>query len=98
MSAAETEFRKALELKYPADDVYPVLAWALVRRVAPKKRSCELANVTLADRARQAPTLAPRSARAYMGSGQPKEARAAIDAALALRSRPTSTRASRKRA
>jgi cellulose synthase operon protein C len=89
-AAAVTEFRKALALKYPADDAYPLLARALVQQGAPKNEMLELANAPVQSAHAKA-EIATMIGLAHMGYGQPADARAQIEAALALE--PTNRRA-----
>ena len=81
--AAATEFRKALALNYPPDDVYPLLARALVQQSAPKNEILELANAPVQSAHAKA-EIAAMIGMAYLGYGQPKDARAQIESALAL--------------
>lgn len=81
--AAATEFRKALTLRASPDDVYPLLAAALVQQGAPKTELVELTNVPLQSVHAKA-EIAAMIGLAYLGYGQPKEARAQIESALAL--------------
>ncbi len=50
---AETEARKAIELKYPLDEVMPVLVWSLVRQGEYKKAISEAGSATLRRRKRE---------------------------------------------
>ncbi|NDP41160.1 MAG: PEP-CTERM system TPR-repeat protein PrsT [Aromatoleum sp.] len=79
--AAETEARKALELKYPADEVYPVLAWSLLRQGENKKLIGDVANRTLGGAIARA-EVGTVVGLAHLALGQRKEARAAIEGAL----------------
>lgn len=81
--AAITEFRKALELKYPGEEVYPLLARAMVQAPTPRKELLELANFQVTTPHAKA-EVAAALANAYIGLGQPKDARGQIESALAL--------------
>lgn len=81
--AAATEFRKALALHHPPDDVYPLLARALVQQNASKNEILELANAPVQS-ARAKAEIAAMIGMAYLGYGQPKDARVQIESALAL--------------
>jgi len=78
---AETEIRKALDLKYPADEGYPLLARALFQQGQYQKVVTELTDRKLLTPAAQADALTTLGL-ARLGLDQKKEARAAIEAAL----------------
>lgn len=80
---AATELRKAAALKYPADDVYPLLARALLNQGASKSEMAELANAPLESNHAKAEVVAAIGA-AAQAQGDLKEARTRIDSALAL--------------
>jgi cellulose synthase operon protein C len=81
--SAATEFRKALDAKYPPDEVYPLLARALVQQGAPRKEILELADAPVQSAHAKA-ELAANLALAHLGFNERKEAKERIDAALAL--------------
>ena len=81
-AAAETEVRKALDLKYPADDAYPLLARVLLGEGQFQKVVSELGERKL-DSAKSNGDLGISVAIAYMALGETKKARAALDTALA---------------
>ena len=81
-AAAETEIRKAIDLKYPADDTYPLLARAMVDQGAYAKVVTELADRKLGDSKAQA-GLQTQVATAYLALGEVAKANEAIMAALA---------------
>ncbi len=81
--AAATELRKALALKYSPDDGYPLLARALVLQGAQKPEMLELANAPVQSAHAKA-EIATMIGLAYLDYGQPKDARAQIESALAL--------------
>lgn len=89
--AAETEVRKALELRYSQDDAYPVLAQALFQQGEFKKAITELANRQIKDPQARADVLTVLGL-AHLRLGQTKEARTAIEGALALQPTNLSTR------
>jgi len=89
-SAAETEVRKAMELKYPAEEIIPVLAWSLVSQGAYKKAISEVAGSTLQSPQARADVGAAIGT-ALIALGQAKEARPVITAAIAAQ--PTNVRA-----
>lgn len=93
--AAATEFRKALALKFPAEEAYPLLARALVQQGAAKNEMLELANAPVQSAHAKA-EIATMIGLAYLGYGQPKDARAQIESALALE--PSNLRAGVARA
>ena len=78
---AETEARKAIELKYPPDEAYPLLARALLRQGEFRKVTSELGSVKLGSEPARA-DLDSSLGIAYLSMGAQKEARALIDAAL----------------
>src|SRR5215467_4399521 len=80
--AAETELRKALDLKYPPEEVYPLLARSLLGQSAFRKLVTELGDRDLKTPAAQA-VLKSAVASAYLALGEPKKANDAIAAALA---------------
>ncbi|MEP7183473.1 MAG: XrtA/PEP-CTERM system TPR-repeat protein PrsT [Betaproteobacteria bacterium] len=80
--AAETEARKALELKYSPDEAYPVLAWSLLQQGQFKKLIADLATRTLGSATAKA-EVGTAVGLAHLALGQQKEARVAIDTALA---------------
>jgi putative PEP-CTERM system TPR-repeat lipoprotein len=80
-AAAETEIRKAIELKYPADETYPLLARAMVDQNAYAKVVAELADRKLGDPKAQA-ELQTQVASAYLALGEIAKANEAIQAAL----------------
>ncbi len=71
-AAAETEIRKAIELKYPADETYPLLARAMVDQNAYAKVVAELADRKLGDPKAQA-GLQTQVASAYLALGERRE-------------------------
>ncbi len=80
-SAAETEARKALELKYAPDETYPLLARTLLAQGKYARLISDLGSMKL--ESTQARTdLGASLAAAYLAQGDPTSARAAIDAAL----------------
>jgi putative PEP-CTERM system TPR-repeat lipoprotein len=81
-AAAETEIRKAIDLKYPADEAYPLLARAMVDQGAYAKVVTELADRKLGDPKAQA-GLQTEVASAYLALGEAPKANEAIVAALA---------------
>ena len=81
-AAAETEIRKALDLNYPADDAYPLLARVLLGEGQFQKVVSELGERKL-DGANSRGDLGTSVAIAYMALGETKKARSALDAALA---------------
>ena len=93
---ATTEFRKAIALHYPADDVYPLLARALMQQGAPKGEMLELANAPVQSAHAKA-EVAAMLGMAYLGLGQAKDARAQIDSALALEPSNASARVAQAR-
>ncbi|MCC6198353.1 MAG: PEP-CTERM system TPR-repeat protein PrsT [Burkholderiales bacterium] len=81
--AANTELRKALALRYGGDEVYPVLARAWVQRGAPRAELGEFADMSLTAAHAKAEVAAMLAA-AYMSYRQPREAKAQVEAALAI--------------
>jgi len=79
--AAETEIRKALDLKYSPDEAYPLLARALLQQAQYQKLISDLADHRFTTAQAQADVLTSLGL-ARLGLGQKKEARAAIEAAL----------------
>lgn len=79
--AAQTEIRKALDLKYSADEGYPLLARALLQQGQYQNVVTELANRKLLTPGAQADALTTLGL-ARLGLDQKQEARAAIEAAL----------------
>src|SRR5438552_7953617 len=80
--AAETEIRKALDLKYPRDEAYPLLAWALVNQGEFKKVTAEFRDPKVESNSAKA-SLATSLAIAYLALADLKNAGASVDAALA---------------
>ncbi len=79
---AETEARKALDLKYAPDETYPLLARALLRQGEFRRLVSDLGNVKVGnDNARA--DLDSSLGIAYLSLGEQKDARTFIDAALA---------------
>ncbi len=81
---AETEARKALQLGYAPDEAYPVLARALLQQGEYRKVVAELADRTFTSPQAKAEVMTAIGL-ARLGLGERKEARAAIDAALAAK-------------
>lgn len=81
-AAAETEIRKAIDLKYDPDATYPLLARALVDQGAFGKAVAELADRKLGDPKAQA-GLQTTLATAYLALGDAAKANQNIAAALA---------------
>ena len=81
-AAAETEIRKAMDLKYSTDETYPVLARAMVEQGAFAKVVAELADRKLGDAKAQA-GLQTEVATAQLALGDLPKANAAVAAALA---------------
>ncbi len=79
---AETEARKAVDLKYAPDETYPLLARALLRQGEYRKVTSEFGNVKLESEAARA-DLDSSLGIAYLSLGEQKDARTFIDAALA---------------
>ena len=82
-AAAETEIRKAIDLNYPSDETYPVLAQALINQGAYAKAVAELGSRQLGDAKAQA-GLQTEMATAYLALGEPAKAKEAITAALSV--------------
>ncbi len=82
--SAEKEFRRALEYKYPPEQVYPRLAQSLIAIGEFRKATAELGAVKLADPAAEA-AVKTTLAEAHLAQGQLDEARAAVAAALAAK-------------
>jgi putative PEP-CTERM system TPR-repeat lipoprotein len=80
-AAAETEVRKALDLRYPADDAYPLLAKTLLAQGQFQKVVSDLGSVRLTDKQAQA-DIGTALAGADLALGDVKAARATIDSAL----------------
>lgn len=78
---AETELRKALDLKYPQDQVVPLLARALLAQGQAKKLTDELARTELTQPSARA-GLQTSLASAYAIQGKVELSRAAVSAAL----------------
>lgn len=81
-AAAETELRKAIDLKYPPDEAYPLLARSLLGQSAFRKLVTELAERELESAQAQAGLKASVAA-GYLALGDTKKASASIAAALA---------------
>lgn len=79
---AATEFRKALEAGYSADEAYPALARTLVMQNAPLREMVELADAPMRSPAAKADVLGS-VALAELRQGTREAAKARIDAALA---------------
>lgn len=79
---AEVELRKALDLKYPADSVVPMLARVLLQNGQPKKVIDELARLPMGDK-RATADLQTSVAVAHARQGQRKLADDAVSQALA---------------
>jgi putative PEP-CTERM system TPR-repeat lipoprotein len=79
---AETEARKAADLKYAADDTNPLLARALLGQGEFRKLVSELGSSKL-ESASATADLDTSLAIAYMSLGEQKDARAMVEAALA---------------
>jgi len=92
--AAETEARKALDLKYPPDDAYPVLARSLMRQGEHKKLLADVDDGKLTSPDARAEVLTARGV-AYLGLGQNKEALQAIERALAAQPKSVNARVAR---
>ena len=78
---AETELRKALDLKYPKDAVVPALAKAMVAQGQAKKLIEEFARIDLTQPQAKA-SLQMSLASAYAMQGKPDLAQTALNAAL----------------
>jgi putative PEP-CTERM system TPR-repeat lipoprotein len=79
---AETEFRKALELKHPQDQVAPLLAKALLTQGQVKKLTDEAVNFDLTQSSAKA-SFQTSLASAYAMQGKSDLSQAALNAALA---------------
>jgi putative PEP-CTERM system TPR-repeat lipoprotein len=79
---ATTEARKALELKYPADQALPVLARALLAQNEFKRLIAETGGQQVGT-AKTRAELATLRAQAFLGLGDTKAAGESLDAALA---------------
>jgi putative PEP-CTERM system TPR-repeat lipoprotein len=79
---AATEARKALELKYPADQALPVLARALLAQNEYKRLIAETAGQQ-GGTAKTRAEIATLRGQAFLGLGDTKAANESIDAALA---------------
>ena len=82
-AAAETEIRKAIDLKYPADEADPLLARAMVEQGAYAKVVSEFAGRKLGDPKAQA-GLQTEIATAYLALGETAKANEAVTAALTV--------------
>ncbi|MDO8346052.1 MAG: hypothetical protein Q7T48_22855, partial [Cellvibrio sp.] len=78
---AETELRKALDLKHPQDSVVPQLARALLAQGHARKLTDELAKVELSQPSPKA-SLQMSLVSAYAMQGKAELSQAALDAAL----------------
>ena len=65
---AETEVRKAIELKYPADEAYPAAGAALLRRENIEKRSSRNSAAASCDGPRRTADLGASLGTAYLGA------------------------------
>lgn len=81
-TAAELEFRKAIELKYSTDQVVPLLARAQLMQGQAKKITDEFSSIQLTSPESKA-DLQTTVGHAYLMMGKIESARAAYDAALA---------------
>ncbi len=81
-AGAETEIRKSLDLKYPADEAMPSLARSMLAQGKYDKVISEMGN-RKPDSAQLRAELGTSVAVAYLAIGDAKNARASIDAALA---------------
>lgn len=81
-TGADVEFRKAAELKYPADQLVPLQAKALLALGQTKKVVDDLAKTQLTSPDSTA-DLQTTVGRAYIAMGKPDAAKGAFDAALA---------------
>ena len=79
---AETELRKALDLKYPLDRVAPKLAESLLAQGQAKKLTDEFSSVVLTEPTELA-NMQTLLAVAYGAQGNPELAQSALNAALA---------------
>lgn len=78
---AETELRKALDLKYPPDEVVPRLARALLAQAEARKLTDEFAKTELTQPAGRA-SLQTYLATAYAMQGKPELSQTSLNAAL----------------
>jgi putative PEP-CTERM system TPR-repeat lipoprotein len=92
--SAETEARKALDLKYPPDDAYPVLARSLMRQGEHKKLLADVDDGKLTSPDARAEVLTARGF-AYLSLGQSKEALQTIERALAAQPKSVNARVAR---
>jgi len=79
--AAETEIRKALDLRYPEDEAYPLLARALLQQGQYKTLLSDLADHEFATPQARSEVLTSLGL-AHLGLGERQKARASIEAAL----------------
>ena len=93
---AETEARKALDLKYAPDETYPLLAKALLRQGDFRRLVSELGPVKLENERARA-DLDSSLGIAYLSLGEQKGARTSIDAALAANPKDVRARIVRAR-
>ncbi len=93
---AETEARKALDLKYAPDETYPLLAQALLRQGEYRRLVSELGSVKLDSAAAQA-DLSSSLGLAHLSLGEQRDARTSIDAALAANPKDVRARIVRAR-
>lgn len=82
-AGAEVELRRALELKYDATQVTPLLAQSMLRQGAFDKLTKQFGDADLSDKAAMV-ALQLALADAYRAQGAPDKARAALGKALAL--------------
>jgi putative PEP-CTERM system TPR-repeat lipoprotein len=80
-TAAEVELRKANELKYPADQVTPILARAMLMLGQSKKITDDLGKAQLTSPESKA-DLQTTVGQAYLMQGKPEAAQAAFETAL----------------
>ena len=78
---SETEFRKAIDLKYPNETVVPMLARALLAQGHAKKLTDEMSSIALVQPAAKASLLMSLTT-AYAMQGKAELSRAALSAAL----------------
>jgi putative PEP-CTERM system TPR-repeat lipoprotein len=81
---AEQQLRKALELGFGAEPIYPLLARAMLEAGRPDRVLAEMADKTVANAAGQA-DLHVSLGNAYLSQAKPKEARQQFAAALKLK-------------
>src|SRR5260221_12276735 len=79
--AAEVELRKAIELKYPGDEVKVLLAQAMLLQNEPAKLITQFKSQTLSTPESRS-QLGSLLARAYLATGDVPAARAALDKVL----------------